>query len=84
MVKTILGLFCKYNTFTSSTDSVEAVSTTTTSKWLALFANPWLLLYLTDGGFILWDPLYQEQTRLCEKNWLDQSQDAFIGTWRER
>ena len=49
-----LGLFCKYNTFTSSTDSMEVISTTTTSLWLALLANPWLLLYLTDGGNILW------------------------------
>lgn len=79
-----LGLFCKYNTFTSSTDSMEVISTTTTSLWLALLANPWLLLYLTDGGNILWDPVYQEQTRLREKNWLDQSQDAFIGIRRER
>ena len=62
---------------------MEVISTTTTSLWLALLANPWLLLYLTDGGNILWDPVYQEQTRLREKNWLDQSQDAFIGIWRE-
>ena len=29
-------------------------------------------------------PVYQEQTRLRAKNWLDQSQDAFIGILRER
>ena len=62
---------------------MEAVSTTTTSLWLVLLAYHWLLLYLTDGGNILWDPVYQGQTRLRAKNWLDQSQDAFIGIWRE-
>ena len=62
---------------------MEAISTTTTSLWLVLLAYHWLLLYLTDGGNILWDPVCQEKTRLRAKNWLDQSQDAFIGIWRE-